>query len=74
MSESPMPAHLKKLVEAHEAKQALLAKKWAVGFHDRDHGHGDFAVITVDEELIAECPDKMLAEHIVEIHNNSLAS
>lgn len=48
-------------------------EKWAVGFRDRGHGHGDFAVITKKTRiLLVECAYEMLAEHIVQLHNKSL--
>lgn len=37
---------VKDLVEAFDAEiNRRLESEWAVGFHDRGHGHGDFAVI-----------------------------
>lgn len=52
----------------------MLDKTWALGFKDRGHGHGDFAVITLDteEELVVKCSSKELAEHIIKVHNDSL--
>jgi hypothetical protein len=55
----------RKLVEQHD-------EDWAVGFKDRGLGHGDFAVLTKDGTLIAECPTKEIAEYIVSIHNSRL--
>ncbi len=55
---------------ADEAKRtaAILSAKWGVGFHDRGHGHGDYAVITVAGVLVVKC-EKEIAEHIVALHN-----
>jgi len=60
-----------------------LRKRWALGFKDRGHGHGDFAVI--EESPEGNCPDlgvpakpvvevssKGLAEHLIDLHNKSL--
>jgi hypothetical protein len=46
-----------------------LHKKWTLGFKDRGLGHGDYAVVTVKNALVVECPNKEIAEHIIEIHN-----
>jgi hypothetical protein len=50
----------------------VLNKKWEVGYNDRGHGHGDFAVVATYKGktiVIVECPHKTIAEHIVETHN-----
>jgi len=54
-----------------------LEKKWALGWKDRGLGHGDWAVIIEDavetaEHLVVECKTKELAEHIINLHNQSL--
>ena len=54
------------------ASDALLASTWLVGYKDRGHGHGDFAVITQSGTLVVECVDRELANHIVTTHNNSI--
>ncbi len=52
---------------------ALLCVYWTLGFHDRGHGHGDFGVITVDEEkVVLERIGRDLAEHIIKLHNDAL--
>ena len=48
----------------------MIEKEWAVGFKDRGHGHGDFAVIVADTtKVVVKCPSHEIAEHIVEAHN-----
>ena len=44
--------------------------RWAVGFNDRGHGHGDYAVL-VDgsQEIVVKAPSQEVAEHIVSVHN-----
>ncbi len=50
--------------------KGFLGKRWVVGFHDRGHGHGDFAVIVEgSEELIVKAPSREVAEHIATAHN-----
>lgn len=44
--------------------------RWVVGFKDRGHGHGDFAVLVEEtEELVVEAFSREVAEHIVSTHN-----
>ncbi len=51
----------------------ILKSKWAVGFKDRGHGHGDFGIIVKKgEKLVLECPNKMIADYLVALHNESL--
>ena len=51
----------------------LLDVEWAVGYRDRGHGHGDFAVIVKGtEELVVEASSRGLADHLVEAHNEWL--
>jgi hypothetical protein len=59
--------------EAEKAIKDMISKKWALGFKDRGHGHGDFGIV-VDEEsggMVVECPNRELAEHIISIHNET---
>ena len=51
----------------------MLTSKWAVGFHDRGLGHGDFGVIVeqTDEVLVPKI-SRELAEHLVEAHNRAI--
>ncbi len=100
-------ARLQKLGKPHETldifkeMDSVIKAEWAVGFHDRGHGHGDFGVITrektfeerydeipedqMTDELgreildstlfpltIVQCPSQEIAEHIVNLHNESL--
>lgn len=47
------------VVKDYEAKQqALMNARWAVGFHDRGMGHGDFGVIAEGGgfKVVWECP------------------
>ncbi len=52
--------------------QAINDEKWVVGFYDRGHGHGDYAVIvddgTAGGEALVKCPSREVAEHIVAAH------
>jgi len=51
----------------------FLEKRWALGFRDRGHGHGDFAVIVEgSDELIVKTPSQEVAEHIMTTHNSLL--
>ena len=57
--------------------EALLKAKWSLGFKDRGMGHGDFAVVTKAlkrDILIVECPNRAIAEHIIEAHNGTIKS
>ncbi len=58
-------------VKAFNAKQKkILSRLWAIGYKDRGHGHGDYAVIVKSNgELVVECPTEAIASHIVELHN-----
>ena len=62
----------KMLKEYDEKQNRLLSAKWAIGFKDRGHGHGDYGVITENKELIVECPGREIAEHIIKVHNKNL--
>ena len=43
---------MKELVREWEEKiKRRLASEWAIGFNDRGHGHGDYAVIVKQEEV-----------------------
>lgn len=70
---------VQKAIAEIEFKQGpALTCEWSVGFHDRGHGHGDFAVICDWEEgewpiVIVRCPTKEIADHIVETHNAAIA-
>ena len=60
----------------------IITSKWAIGFHDRGLGHGDYGVIVAQtEEEIERCDaptlvlpklSRELAEHIVEAHNKTV--
>ena len=51
----------------------MLTSKWAVGFHDRGHGHGDFGVIVEQtEEVVVPKISEEMAEHLVEVHNRAI--
>ena len=58
----------------------MMEKRWTVGFKDRGHGHGDFAVIVEGtEELVAEVVGAEgnsleLAAHIAKVHNKWILS
>lgn len=71
---------ISELVKAWEVEnKRRLESVWAVGFMDRGHGHGSFAVILKDDEMAdpeenfcLKCQDRGMAEHIVKLHNDSL--
>lgn len=51
----------------------VINHEWTVGFQDRGMGHGDYAVMTKETNLvIAECATAQIAQHICDIHNKSL--
>lgn len=55
-----------------ELVEEVLQNKWAVGFRDRGMGHGDYAVIEKDTEVvIVKCPYLEIAEHIAATHNTA---
>lgn len=63
---------MSKLVEAYELEQEkILSSEWAVGFHDRGMGAGSFGVIVKDVLIIGPI-SKGLADHLVNLHNESL--
>lgn len=51
----------------------ILKTKWALASRNRGIGREDFAIITPDQDLVIECPSKEVADHIIELHNKSLA-
>ena len=52
--------------------EEALQSEWAIGFHDRGMGRGDYAVIEKDTEVvIIKCPYREIAEHITSIHNTA---
>ena len=54
-------------------RRSIHSAVWVVGFNDRGHGHGDFAVLTKKKGiLVAKCVSHEVAGHIVELHNASL--
>lgn len=58
------------LIEAELDK--FLNSEWAVGYRDRGHGHGDYAIIVkYTNHVICEAMDGF-AKHIVELHNKHL--
>lgn len=70
---------LEHALKEHEEKlKRQLFCRWTLGFKDRGMGHGDWAVVTTGEvgklEVIVECPNKEIAEHIIELHNARLPS
>ncbi len=51
----------------------MITSKWAVGFHDRGLGHGDYGVIVEQtEEVVVPSISKEMAEHLVEAHNRTI--
>lgn len=65
------------LDEFEFAQGPMLELQWDIGFNDRGHGHGDYAVICLWEKRLApfvvvKCPCRAVAEHIVTTHNASL--
>ena len=53
--------------------EEMLKSEWILGFKDRGLGHGDYGVVTSDQTLIVECPNIVVAQHIVDLHNKELA-
>ena len=61
------------LKDIKEKEDKMLSSVWDIGYRDRGHGHGDFAVIVKKTgDLVVECPNHAVAGHIVEVHNNAL--
>lgn len=56
----------------------MIDVKWEVRYKDRGHGFGDedvhcdFAITTVDGEIVVGPISRELAEHIVELHNGKI--
>lgn len=62
--------------------------KWHIGFYDRGHGHGDWAITLANGRVVAECNAVFqrqepplgacisggleIAQHIVDFHNAQL--
>lgn len=46
----------------------MIELPWSLGFKDRGLGHGDYAIM-IDNTLVAECPSREVAEHIIKLHN-----
>jgi len=55
-------------------KKGMLDKVWVVGYRDRGMGHGDYAVMTRLNDMVTECPSMQVASHIINLHNDYLAS
>ena len=53
------------------ASTDLLAEQWVLGYRDRGHGYGDFAVVTTSNRPVVEAPNRAIAEHIVQLHNTA---
>jgi len=53
--------------------EEMITSEWSLGFKDRGFGHGDFGVVTSDQSLVVECPNIVVAEHIINLHNKELA-
>lgn len=65
--------------ELLEAQQQIIKSRWAIGYRDRGLGHGDYAVVVEDDgkapaKVVVECDSKLIAEHIIEIHNEGLTN
>lgn len=52
----------------------MIEERWGVGFNDRGHGHGDYAVILDNHEgiVVVKTESLELAQHIVKLHNDNL--
>ena len=60
------------IIDEYEKKtQRILTEKWALGWNDRGHGHGDYGVINKSEDLVIGKIPLELAEHLVELHNSA---
>ena len=52
-----------------------LEKGWSLGFGNRGHDRGNYAVVLTDipppGDVVVECgSDRALAEHLILVHNN----
>lgn len=45
----------------------VASQNWFLGYRDRGHGHGDYAVLS-DGGIVVECLDRETAEHIILAH------
>ena len=52
--------------------EEMITLEWTLGFKDRGIGHGDFGVVTSEGTLVVECPNIVVAEHIINLHNKEL--
>ena len=51
----------------------FLEVEWDLGFKDRGMDHGDYSIMAKkNNQLIIECPNRPIAEHIIQLHNSSL--
>jgi hypothetical protein len=59
-------------------EETHMDKPWGLGFNDRGHGHGDYAVVVTTghaaatSEVVVKCDSRELAEYIVHLHNTYL--
>jgi len=60
---------VKKAEEKVEEQKSIF---WAPGKMDRGHGHGSFAVMTIDGDVLAGNVDPDLVDYIVDLHNDRI--
>ncbi len=64
----------KTVEEIDKITQEFLSGEWAVGENERGMGRSNYAALhKATNVVMVECPCWDVAEHIVKIHNESLA-
>jgi len=62
----------RKAEDKSQEVEPLLNGLWALGYRDRGHDHGDYAVMTKDGKMVVECPNLYVSQHIITLHNKSV--
>ena len=60
---------LKFMPEKKALDSYIDARPWQLGFKDRGHGHGDYAILDRSGDLVAEMPDGVTAELVINAVN-----
>ena len=71
--ENVHPSWREQLVDQVKLHNKLIDSEWTLGFNNRGFGHGDYAVITTDGNMVVLCSTKELAEYLVILHNANLS-
>lgn len=67
------PSWKAEIAKIQAKEKRILRCKWAIGFRDRGLGHGDYGIVLArSNELVLECPNRAMAEHLIEVHNASI--